>query len=317
MGRVEPITENNNYLLHLEDVYVRYVDLKGREFTVLNDIDLKVRPGEFVTVVGPSGCGKTTLLRLILGSERPSMGTVVFDGKPIYFPYRDRGVVFQKYSLFPHLTVLQNLIYGLDAEEFSIPERVFHPFKRRVKREEYREQAAEYLERVGLGKNDGDKFPQQLSGGMRQRVAIAQALLMKPKILLMDEPFGALDYSTRQDMQLFILEQWEKTRMTIFFVTHDLEEAVFLGTRTIVLTQYYTTDREENVGAKIVTDIPIPWEHPKATEFKYSSEMCTLMNKLKKDGLDPNHKRHIKDFDLSHKDSFRTVTEEEWKDNNN
>lgn len=312
------MTDNNNYLLLLEDVYVRYVDHKGKEFTVLNDIDLKVSPGEFVTVVGPSGCGKSTLLRLILGSERPTMGRVLFDGKPIYFPYKDRGIVFQKYYLFPHLTVLQNLIYGLDAEEFSISKRVFHPFKHRLKREEYREQAAEYLKRVGLGKNDGDKFPQQLSGGMCQRVAIAQALSMNPKILLMDEPFGALDYSTRQDMQLFILEQWKKTKMTIFFVTHDLEEAVFLGTRTILLTQYYTTDREENEGAKIVTDIPIPGEHPKSTDFKYSSEMCTLMNKLKQEGLDPNLRQHITDFDLSHKDSFRTVTAEEWewKDNN-
>lgn len=310
------MTDKKNYLLYFEDVYVRYFDHKRKEFTILNDIDFKVSPGEFVTVVGPSGCGKSTLLRLILGSEKPTREKkLLFDGKSIPPPDRDRGIVFQKYSLFPHLTVLQNLMYGLDAEELSIPERILHPFKRRLKRKEYSKQAAEYLERIGLKKDDGDKYPQQLSGGMRQRVAIAQALIMKPKILLMDEPFGALDYSTRQDMQLFILEQWEKTKMTIFFVTHDLEEAVFLGTRTILLTQYYTTDREKNEGAKIVTDIPIPGEHPKSTDFKYSSEMCELTNKLKQEGLDPNLRQHITDFDLSHKDSFRTVVKEESKKN--
>lgn len=308
------MTENNKYLLHFEDVYVRYKDQKGNEFTILNDIDLRITMGEFVTVVGPSGCGKSTLLRLILGSEKPTEKTnFLFDGEPVPPPNRDRGIVFQKYSLFPHLTVIQNLMYGLDAEELSIPERIFHPIKRRAKREEYSKQAREYLKRVGLRTSDGDKYPQQLSGGMRQRVAIAQALIMEPKILLMDEPFGALDYSTRQDMQLFIMEQWEKTKMTILFVTHDLEEAIFLGTRTIVLSQYYTTDSEKNFGAKIVTDKEIPGPHPKLIEFKYTKEMGSLMKKLREAGLDPNHKQHIDDFELSHKDSFRTVTEKESK----
>ena len=310
-----PMTENKEHLLHLEDVYVRYFNHKGECFTVLNDIDLKVSPGEFITVVGPSGCGKTTMLRLILGSEKPSEGTILFEGKPIPSPDRDRGIVFQKYSLFPHLTVLQNLVFGLDAEEFPIWKRVCTPFKHLQKRIEHKEQALEYLERVGLGK-DGDKYPQQLSGGMRQRVAIAQSLIMKPKILLMDEPFGALDDSTRQDMQLFILEQWEKTKMTIFFVTHDLEEAIFLGSRTIVLTQYYSTDLEKNEGAKIVTDVEMPGPFPKSSDFKYSKEMNRLVQKLRIDGLDPGHKQHIRDFDLSCKDAFRTVSKEEWNRKN-
>jgi len=301
-----------NYLLHLEDIYVRYRDHKGKEFTVLNDLDLKIRDGEFITLVGPSGCGKSTLLRLIMGSEPPTKGKVLFDGKPILSPDRDRGIVFQKYSLFQHLTVLDNLVFGLDAEDFTISKRLIQPFKHRQKRKEYEEQAQAYLERVGLA-NEGDKYPHQLSGGMQQRVAIAQALIMKPKILLMDEPFGALDYGTRQDMQFFILEQWEKEKMTILFVTHDLEEAIFLGSRTFVLTQYYSTDREENQGSKIVTDIDIPGPYPRTSAFKYSKEIGEIMQKLCHDGLEPDHRQHIKDFDLSHKDSFRTVTREEWK----
>lgn len=300
------------YLLHFEDVYKRYYDQTGKEFTVLNDIDLKVKAGEFITLVGPSGCGKSTLLRLIMGSEQPSQGTVLFDGKPVPSPHRDRGIVFQKYSLFPHLTVLENLVFGLDAEEFTMVKRMVSPFKHRGKRKEFEKQAMEYLERVGLGEHR-DKYPQQLSGGMQQRVAIAQALIMQPKMMLMDEPFGALDYSTRQDMQVFILEQWEKTKMTIFFVTHDLEEAIFLGSRTLVLSYYYSTDQEDNQGSKIVTDISIPGPYPRTSEFKFSEETGKLMEKIREEGLNADHRQHIRDFDLSHKDSFRTVTPEEWK----
>lgn len=308
----EGMNKDNDYLLHLEDVVVRYYNLKGEKFTVLNDIDLKIRAGEFITIVGPSGSGKSTLLRLILGSEKPAEGTVLFEGKEIHSPDRNRGIVFQKYSLFPHLTVLQNLIFGLEAEEFTLTKKILNPFKLHGRRKDFLGQAQEYLDRVGLGK-DGHKYPQQLSGGMRQRVAIAQSLITKPTILLMDEPFGALDDSTRQDMQLFILEQWEKANMTVIFVTHDLTEAIYLGSRTIVLSQYYKTDKEQDEGAKIVTDIEPPGPHPRASEFKYSDEMGKIMQKLRTDGLDPDHRQHIKDFDLSCKDSFRTVSEEEWK----
>lgn len=301
-----------DYLLYLEDVYKNYTNHLGVEFTVLNDIDLRVRSGEFISLVGPSGCGKSTLFRLILGSEQPTSGTILFKGNPIVSPDRNRGIVFQKYSLFPHLTVLENLTFGLDMEDFTIPGRMLKPFKLKEKRKEYREKALHFLDRVGLGK-DGDKFPQQLSGGMRQRVAIAQSLIMEPCILLMDEPFGALDDSTRQDMQLFILEQWEKHKMTVIFVTHDLEEAVFLASRSLVLSQYYLTDKDKWEGSKIVTDIEISAAHPRTTDFKYTDEMAQTIHKLRNEGLDPAHKQHIKDFDLSHKDSFRTVTKEEWK----
>jgi len=299
-------------LLQLEDVYVRYRDREGKLFTVLNDIDFKVSPGEFITVVGPSGCGKSTLLRMILGSETPMSGKVHFEGKLIANPDRNRGIVFQRYSVFPHYTVLENLVFGLEVEQYGMIRRRVRPFEFRRKRKKYREQARFYLKRVGLEGHE-DKYPYQLSGGMRQRVAIAQSLIMKPKILLMDEPFGALDYSTRQDMQLFILEQWKETNMTIFFVTHDLEEAVYLGTRAIILTQYYTTDAPENDGSKIATDIPLPGPHPKPSTFKFSKIMGELVEKLRTDGLEPQHCRHIRDFDLRHKDSWRTVTPEEWR----
>lgn len=298
--------------LHLEDVVKIYPD-GPRLRTVLNDIDLNVRQGEFVTLVGPSGCGKSTLLRLILGSETPTRGAVKINGQPIVGPDRDRGIVFQKYSLFPHLTVLQNVTLGLELEEFSLINRFARYPAYRRKRREYADAALEVLTRMGLGA-EGGKYPQQLSGGMRQRVAIAQAMIMKPSILLMDEPFGALDEGIRQDMQLFILEQWEKTGMTIFFVTHDLEEALFLGTRILVLSQHYRTDCDTSEGAKIVTDKAIPGDHPKPTHFKYSPEMNDLLAQIRRDGLDPQSRRHVKEFDLSHADAWRTVSTDEWKD---
>jgi NitT/TauT family transport system ATP-binding protein len=129
----------------------------------------------------------------------------------------------------------------------------------------------------------------------------------------MDEPFGALDDSTRQVMQLFILEQWSELKMTVFFVTHDLEEALFLGTRILVLSQYYSTDDDRIEGSKIVTDKEIPGGHPKPTNFKYMPEFIALLEQVRKDGLDPDHKQHISEFDLSHKDAFRTVNVDEWK----
>lgn len=305
--------DSENYLIYLEDVYQKYPGKAGRVKTVLNDIDLKVRESEFVTLVGPTGCGKSTLLKLILGSEQPvSASKVVVDHMSIVHPDRHRGIVFQRYSLFPHLTVLENVIFGLELEKFTLLERYYKPFHYRKKRRAFKEEALEYLTRVGLAE-DSNKYPFQLSGGMRQRVAIAQALIMRPMVLLMDEPFGALDDSTRQVMQLFILEQWSKMKMTVFFVTHDLEEALFLGTRIIVLSQYYSTDSEQTEGAKIVTDKAIPGGHPKPTNFKYTPEFRELLEQIRRDGLDPDHKQHISEFDLSHQDAFRTVNKDEWR----
>jgi len=306
------MSERKPEILHLDNVYKSYPDhAQKRDRRILNDIDLRVRRGEFVTLLGPSGCGKSTLLRLILGSEKPTQGRVSIAGEPVKAPCRDRGIVYQKYSLFPHLTVLENVTFGLEAEAFTLPGRLFRRAKLTKHRQQNREKALEMLSRMNLA-DDGDKFPHQLSGGMRQRVAIAQAMIMEPKILLMDEPFGALDDNTRTDMQLFLLEVWERTKMTVFFVTHDLVEACFLGTRLLVLSQYYSTESDRQEGSKIVKDRSIPGGHPKPTSFKQSPEIQSILQDIRESGLDPDYAKHIHEFDLSHADAYRSVSAEEW-----
>ncbi|MFH1153218.1 MAG: ABC transporter ATP-binding protein [Pseudomonadota bacterium] len=293
-------TPRKDSFLYLEDIYKIY----GVK-TILDDIDLAVAAGEVVTLVGPSGCGKSTLLRLILGQEFPTSGTLLIDGQFPGFPDPTRGIVYQKYSLFPHLTVLGNVMAGpLLSLGFA---------ERRRRKQELIQEATLYLEKVRL-KEHLHKYPHELSGGMRQRVAIAQSLIMKPKILLMDEPFGALDPGTRESMQMFLLGLWEDIGMTIVFVTHDLEEAVFLGTRILVLSQYYTDDRGEEAvsrGAKIVCDYTLP-RVVNATSVKESAKFGELIQEIRHQGFDPDYRQHVRDFDLHHELSFRTVREEEY-----
>jgi len=292
-----------NYLLHIEDVYKRY-----DEKLVLDNIDLSVAESEFCTVVGPSGCGKSTLLRMVLGQEKPSEGSLYIDGNIIGYPNPSRGIVYQRYSLFPHLTVLENVTLG---KRFSVGF-----FERLKTKSVIIEEAYEFLKRVKLEKH-GHKFPHELSGGMQQRVAIAQALIMRPRILLMDEPFGALDPHTRYEMQHFLLELWEQEKMTIFFVTHDLDEAVYLGTRTFVLSQFYQDDRQQHTtqkhGAKIVADYKLPRE-AMSDSFKTTSEFKELVESIRKDGFVTDYSQHAKDFNLAHPDSFQTLTEGEHKE---
>jgi len=284
--------------LHLEDIYKSY-DAK----CVLDNIDLRVAEGEFCTVVGPSGCGKSTLLRLILGQEiaDTNSGAIVVDGEPVLTPSPSRGIVYQHYSLFPHLTVLQNVTLGhvLHSGKW------WNPFYRNKVVEE---EALHYLNQVRLA-GAAHKYPHELSGGMQQRAAIAQALIMKPPILMMDEPFGALDPDTRQDAQLYLLEIWEKENLTIFFVTHDMAEACFLGSRLLVLSQYYTDDRGDNTlrGGKIVGDYTLP-HCATSTEVQSSVSFKQLMEKIKMDGFDPEHLQHVRDFNLHHDNSFQTLT---------
>jgi len=287
-----------NYAVRIEGAYQKYLDRKGKPFTVLNDINLNVNPGEFVTVVGPTGCGKSTMLRLILGSERPVAGRVFVNSDQVMEPDRNRSVVFQRYSLFKNRTVLENVMFGLMLEEFGLLEPYFRPFRCKKKIIVFQEKAEDFLNRVGLFEH-ADKYPYQLSGGQRQRAAIAQTLVMEPEILLMDEPFGALDIGTREEMQVFVLEQWEKSRKTVFFVTHDLEEAIYLGTRVIVLSQFY----EDADGAKIVKDVDVPGAHPRKTHFKHTKKFNMLMENIRREGLDPEFLQHIKEFDLSHQDA--------------
>ena len=288
-------------LLWIEDLYKVYGDK-----VVLDDIDLAVATGEIVTVVGPSGCGKSTLLRLILGQEFPTRGTMLIEGEPIGFADHTRGIVYQRYSLFRHRTVLGNVLEG---PRLSLPF-----FERRRREKELIDEAKDFLEKVQLSQ-DLNKYPHELSGGMKQRVAIAQSLIMKPKILLMDEPFGALDPSTRQSMQLFLLELWEDLGMTIFFVTHDLEEAVFLGTRIIVLSHQYLDDRGEGRdvkrGSKVIADHPLPVK-AKSVDVKKTGQFGELIEEIRLE-VDVRHKRHVKDFNLKHPFSWRTIREEEFK----
>ncbi len=288
--------ENN--FLHIDNLYKSY----GNK-VILDDIDLSVSKGEFCTVVGPSGCGKSTMLRLILGQEVQTSGTIDFLGSPIGFSDTSRGVVYQKYSLFPNLNVLDNVMLGKKLQ--------LGLFKSKSKLAIIREEAEEFLKRAGL-ENHGDKYPHELSGGMRQRVAIVQALIMRPKILLMDEPFGALDPGTRESMQIFILEIWEKSDMTIFFITHDLEEALFLGTRIIVLSQYFTDSRGEydKRGARIVADYQLK-ERAASTKYKETEDFSKLIAQIRKEGFSSDYIQHAKDFNLKHPDSFQTLDESE------
>jgi len=220
---------------------------------VLEDIHLNVAAGDFVTVVGASGCGKSTFLRMLLGEETPTRGELLLDGRPMpEEPGPDRGVVFQKYSVFPHLTALGNVLLAEELEQAAITARLLGRARR-----EALVRAHEMLERVGLG-SAAKKYPSQLSGGMQQRLAIAQALMKNPRILLLDEPFGALDPGIRKDMHALILELWERLEITVFMVTHDLKEGFDLGTRMLVFDKTRVDPHAPNAyGATITYDIPL------------------------------------------------------------
>ncbi|WP_460163451.1 ABC transporter ATP-binding protein [Pseudomonas sp. S2_F03] len=232
----------------VKNVWQQYADQ-----VVLEGLHLNVNEGEFCTLVGASGCGKSTFLRLLLGQERASRGEILLDGQALAGePDSSRGVVFQHYSVFPHLTVLDNVILGLELPRSPLLGRLFGSAKR-----DAREQAAVLLHKVGLG-HSLDKYPAQLSGGMQQRLAIAQALIMKPRVLLLDEPFGALDPGIRKDMHALLLELWCETQLTVFMVTHDLSEGFSLGTRLLVFDKVRVDPHAPGAyGARITYDIPL------------------------------------------------------------
>ncbi|MCW2119334.1 ABC transporter ATP-binding protein [Flavobacterium sp. 7A] len=287
----------SKYILELKDIKQEYLDQTNQSFTVLTNINIKIREGEFVTIVGPTGCGKSTLLRMILGSEKPSNGKVLMEGKQVDKPDRDRGVVFQKYSLFDNLTVRDNVRIGLELENHSLWQNLANSIFPNWKLEDYNDLVHIYLKKVNL-QDHADKFPHQLSGGMRQRVAIAQAMIMKPKVLLMDEPFGALDAGTKEQMHAFMLEQWKETGQTILFVTHDLEEAIYLGTRVIVLSQYYNGAN----GAKIVKDLDNNWTKDKGLGIKDEPQFLNLVKTIRNEGLTASNVLEHHHFELTHQD---------------
>ncbi|MEL6491965.1 MAG: ABC transporter ATP-binding protein [Cyanobacteria bacterium J06621_3] len=222
-------------LITLDSIDLVYEGDGGAPFTALKDLDLTLGNGEFVCAIGPSGCGKTSLLRVLAGYERPTAGRVTVDGRPHTKPDAEVGVVFQQPNLFPWLTIAKNVDFGPRMKGVALPERL--------------SRVSHYLEMVSL-EDAARKLPHQLSGGMKQRAAIARALAADPKVILMDEPFGALDAFTRESMQMSLRDIWLKTNKTIFFITHDVEEALLLSTRVILMYA--------NPG-RIVEDIPNPF----------------------------------------------------------
>ena len=211
--------KTRDVILDVRHVGKRFATPQG-ECTALDDISFRTYRREFVCVIGPSGCGKSTLIRILAGLEAQTSGEVLLDGKPVQGPGADRGMVFQGYTLFPWLTVKKNVMFGLRMNGSS---------SGKAERE-----ALQWLDLVGLTRF-ADVYPHQLSGGMKQRVAIARALANRPRILLMDEPFGALDAQTRARMQTHLLDIWRNIDVTILFITHDLDEAIFLADRILVL----------------------------------------------------------------------------------
>ncbi len=211
-------------------------ETQKRETVALKDINFETHRREFLCIVGPSGCGKSTLIRILAGLETQTSGEVLLQGKPVRGPGRDRGMVFQGYTLFPWLTVKRNVMFGLEVNNAG--------------RLEAETQASQWLQLVGLEKF-ADAYPHQLSGGMKQRVAIARALANQPRILLMDEPFGALDAQTRARMQAHLLEIWRKIDITIVFITHDLDEAIYLADRILVLKPHPGEVQE-------LIEVPVP-----------------------------------------------------------
>jgi NitT/TauT family transport system ATP-binding protein len=239
-------------ILECRRVAQRY-RVRGAYQVVFEDLDLTIGHHQFVSLVGASGCGKSTLLRLVLGSEQPWKGTLRADGALIIHPDRTRGIVFQKYSLFPHRTVLENVMFGLElAHAGSLKDWLVWPWQR-GRRRQFADEAMHHLHQVKLHEH-ATKYPHQLSGGMQQRVAIAQALIMRPRILLMDEPFGALDPDTRESLQRMIVSAFQAYNTTVLMVTHNLEEALHVGNRLIVLAR---DPRTPAAGSRIVIDQPI------------------------------------------------------------
>ncbi len=238
-----------------KDVTRRF-DLGSQSFVALDRFSLDVADGEFVTVVGPSGCGKSTALNIAAGLLAPSEGEVLVAGKAVEGPGPERGMIFQQYALFPWLTVRQNVEFGMRIKGVSAPER--------------REKANYFINLVGLG-DFADALPKTLSGGMKQRCAIARAYAVDPSVLLMDEPFGALDALTRVQLQDQLLDTWRRERRTVMFITHDVDEAVYLANRVIVMAAR---------PGRLKEIIPVDLPYPRTEEIRLSPEFTAIRNRV-------------------------------------
>jgi len=253
----------NKIKISLQNVGRVFVSARGEKVEALRDINLEVEDafspegrdvGEFRVLLGPSGCGKSTILRMIAGLDHPDKGQVLVNGKPVAGPGRDRGMVFQKYTSFPWLTIAENIAYGMKIN--GVPES------------EQKKTVKHYMEAVGLVGFE-KAYPDTLSGGMQQRVAIARTLAVRPQVVLMDEPFGALDAQARSDMQHLLLRIWDETASTVLFVTHDVEEALYLADRIFILSARPGT---------IVEDVPVPFGRPREPAIKQQKEFHELQD---------------------------------------
>jgi ABC-type nitrate/sulfonate/bicarbonate transport system ATPase subunit len=255
--------ENKKSKISIKDVSRIFFSPSGERIEALKGVNLEVEDafsaagrdiGEFRVLLGPSGCGKSTLLRMIAGLDKPTSGQVLVNGEVVTHPGKDRGMVFQKYTSFPWLTVADNIAYGMKIN--GVPEA------------QRKETVDRLLQSVGLSEF-ANVYPETLSGGMQQRVAIARTLALRPSVILMDEPFGALDAQTRSDMQQLLLQIWDETACTILFVTHDVEEAVYLADRIFIMSSHPGT---------IVEDVEVPFDRPRDLGLKEKSEFHELQH---------------------------------------
>ena len=241
-------------------------ETREQSVLALDDVSISLAENEFVTLVGTSGCGKSTLLSIAAGLQNASSGEVLVDDHSVAGPGRDRGVVFQSYTLFPWLTALENVEFALRGEAISAAERS--------------EQAMEHLKLVGL-EDFADRHPNQLSGGMQQRVAIARALSYRPEILLMDEPFGALDALTRQLMQELLTNIWEQHKLTVLFVTHDVEEAVYISDRVLIMT-----NRPGRIKKEVKVDLPRPRSYEMVASPEFGELYGEVLESIREESLE-------------------------------
>jgi ABC-type nitrate/sulfonate/bicarbonate transport system ATPase subunit len=252
--------------LRIDNVSRVFPGVRGGQPTrALEPTNLSVEDNDFITILGPSGCGKSTLLRIVAGLDQPTTGSVLLDGVPVRDPGPDRGMVFQSYTLFPWLTVRQNICFGLREKQVSEKQQA--------------ETADHFINQIGL-KGFENHFPKQLSGGMQQRTALARALANDPKILLMDEPFGALDNQTRALMQELLLGIWEQAKKTVLFVTHDIDEAIFMANRVLVMTA-----RPGRVKCDIGIDLPHPRHYTVKTTPEFAAYKARLTEEIRVESI--------------------------------